>query len=94
MKAEHITFTTSILFPRTSILVRPLPTVGENIRAFFGSQSRLSNFHPSKFHVDGIEYDWNKQFYQKKKADFVGDDEAGARIIKAITPFDCLKVGY
>ncbi len=39
------------------------PTVGENIRAFFGTQSPLSNFHPSKFQVDGIAYDWNEQFY-------------------------------
>ncbi len=32
------------------------PAIGDNMMAFFGSQSSLSNFHLSKFSVEGIEY--------------------------------------
>ncbi len=70
------------------------PAIGDNMMAFFGRQCPLSNFHLSKFSVEGIEYKWNEQFYQKKKAEYVNHDDAGARIMKATTSLDCYKIGW
>ncbi len=69
------------------------PQIGDNIKAFFGGQSPLSNFHPGKFKVGMEWYDNSEQFYQKKKSDFVEDDEAGIRIMHASTPLECYRIG-
>ncbi len=68
--------------------------IGDNMMAFFGGQSPLSNFHLLKFNIEGIKYKWNEQFNQKKEAEYVNDDDTGARIMKATTPLDCYKIGW
>ena len=69
------------------------PTIGDTIVAFYGNQSPLSNFHPAKFNVQGVDYDDSEQFYQKKKSDFAVDAEAGARIMRATSALECYKIG-
>ena len=32
-------------------------------------------------------------YYQKQKAEFAGDDNAGTRIMRAKTPLECYKIG-
>ncbi len=69
------------------------PTIGDTMIAFYGKQSPLSNFHPAKFNVQGMEFDDNEMFYQKKKSEFGDDREAGTRIMKATSALDCYKIG-
>ncbi len=42
------------------------PQIGDNIKAFFGGQLPLSNFHPGKLKVGMEWYENSEQFYQKK----------------------------
>ncbi len=35
------------------------PTIGDTIIAFYGKQSPLSNFHPAKFNIQGMDFDDN-----------------------------------
>ncbi len=69
------------------------PTIGDTMIASYGKQSPLSNFHPTKLNVQGMEFDDNEMFYQKKKSEFGDDKEAGTRIMKATKALDCYKIG-
>jgi ribA/ribD-fused uncharacterized protein len=63
------------------------------MRAFFGGQSLFSNFHKAKFKVGQVWYESSEQYYQKVKSEFVGDDEAGIRIMSTSNPFEAYKIG-
>ncbi len=69
------------------------PTIDDTIIAFYGKQSPLSNFHPAKYNVQGMDFDDNEMFYQKKKSEFVDGREAGTRIMKTTSALDCYKIG-
>ena len=60
---------------------------------FFGYGSPLSNFHPSKFTIDGKEYNTVEQYIQAKKAEFFKDEIALARIMKLQIPSEIKKIG-
>lgn len=69
------------------------PNIGPDMKAFYGKQSSCSNFSASKFSLDGIEWDCNERYYQKQKAQFAGDDNAGIRIMRASSAYECYKIG-
>ena len=60
--------------------------------AFFGELHPFSNFHPSKFFFDGIEYHSSEQFIQAKAAEYFGDDIAKDRILTAEDAQDCKEI--
>ncbi len=53
---------------------------------FFGGQSPVSNFHKSKFMVNGVTYDCNERFYVRSKAVFAEDMEAINEVMSEDTP--------
>ena len=60
---------------------------------FFRKESPLSNFHQCPIKVDNRNYFCTEQFYQYKKCEFFGDDEAGAKVMSATTAFKCYQAG-
>ena len=55
--------------------------------AFFGIQSPFSNFHPSSFRVDGIEYCCNEQHLFYKKATMFNDMKTANQIMATKDPY-------
>ncbi len=53
---------------------------------FFGGQSPFSNFHNSKFMVNGVIYDCNEHFYVRGKAVFAEDIDAINPVMSVDTP--------
>ncbi len=53
---------------------------------FFGGQSPFSNFHESKFMVNGVTYDCNERLYVHSKAVFAEDIDAINAVMSADTP--------
>lgn len=58
----------------------------DNYSFFFGKECPLSNFYPSVFVVDNIEYNSGEQFLQKTKASFCGDHQKVKEIMSATNP--------
>ena len=61
----------------------------DTILGFFGELHPFSNFHPSKFLFDGIEYHSSEQYIQMKAAEYFGDEVAKNRILSAEDAQDC-----
>ncbi len=53
---------------------------------FFGGQSPFSNFHKSKFMMNGVTYDCNQRFYVHSKAVFEEDINAMNAVMSVDTP--------
>lgn len=53
---------------------------------FFGAENPLSNWHPSVFTVNGIQFCNNEQFMMYCKARLFGDEATAAKILAAKTP--------
>ena len=69
------------------------PQYGENITAFFGGASPLSNFHHAPFTVENHTFMHVEQFYQFKKAKFAGKDEVADDILRTPSPLQCFIKG-
>jgi ribA/ribD-fused uncharacterized protein len=52
-----------------------------------------SNWHPSKFIVDGVEYNCGEQYMMACKAKLFGDDETLSKIMDADAPKDMKVLG-
>ncbi len=52
-----------------------------------------SNFHTAKFHVNDVAYKSSEQHLHHKKAVFFSDNMSAAKILPAITPAECKKLG-
>ena len=65
----------------------------EDTHVYFGINSPFSNFHPSPFMVDGVQYVCNEQYIQSKKAELFGDDYAHAQIMESTSPYAMKKRG-
>ena len=61
------------------------PSANE-ITAFFGQQSPLSNHHLAKQTVDNINFNCNEQFYMYNKAKTFNDHITAAKILKECKP--------
>ena len=62
--------------------------------AFFGELNPFSNFHPSPFTVNNIEYKTSEHFIQSEKAKHYGDDHLAKKIISAESALDAKRLGY
>ena len=79
----------------------PAPLNPENIATrkddkhvrFFGSASKLSNFHSSPFQIEGLQYSCVEQYYQKAKADEFGDTRSADRIMATANPKQMYDIG-
>ena len=59
---------------------------------FFGKLNPLSNFHPSTFIYNGVEYSSSEQLIQHQKAKLFDDTETAAKIMKAKSALECKKL--
>ena len=59
---------------------------------FFGELNPLSNFHPTKFVIEGITYHSSEQFIQHQKCKLFNDKESEQRILQAETAFECKSI--
>ena len=60
---------------------------------FHGRFCPLSNFFPSKFHLDGNYYDCVEQYFQHQKAKFCGAWSIAYQIMHVADPVDMKKLG-
>ncbi len=54
--------------------------------AFYSRYTPLSNFHPSKFTCDGVDYLHSEQYFHAKKAESNRDFERATEIMKIEDP--------
>ncbi len=60
---------------------------------FFSANTPLSNFHPSKFEIDGIVYSHGKMFIQATKASMFEDDPTLKIIMSSKSPGEMKALG-
>ena len=60
---------------------------------FYGRDSIFSNFHDASFTVDGITYNCSEQYYQHKKAVYVGENEIAMKILNSNDATEQHKLG-
>lgn len=60
---------------------------------FYRTAHPFSNFHPSKFVVDGRLFHWAEQYIMYRKATEFGDQDTAQLILEAYTPAECKKLG-
>lgn len=58
----------------------------EKFTFFYRSHSPFSQWYPSDFVVDGMEFNCAEQYMMLKKAQLFGDEEAALKIMQAPTP--------
>ncbi|MEC0184139.1 NADAR family protein [Paenibacillus peoriae] len=58
----------------------------EKFTFFYRSHSPFSQWYPSDFVVDGLEFNCAEQYMMFKKAQLFGDEEAARKIMLASTP--------
>lgn len=63
------------------------------VHCFYGIKSPLSNFHPARFVIDGLEYSCVEQYMQAEKARMFGDTERDEQMMKATTPLAMKRLG-
>ena len=64
-------------------------TSNDTIVGFFGELHPFSNFHPSTFICENMEFHSSEQFIQMKAAEYFKDEVAKERIMKADDAEDC-----
>lgn len=65
----------------------------ENILFFYRTAHPFSNFHPSKFVVDGKVFQWAEQYIMCRKALEFDDLDSVQRILEARSPDECKRLG-
>ena len=60
---------------------------------FYGRDSIFSNFYDVSFTVDGITYNCSEQYYQHKKAVYVGENEIAMKILNSNDATEQHKLG-
>ncbi len=65
----------------------------DNHTFFFSGATLLSNFHQSKFTIDGIDYDNSEMYIQAMKARMFGDNHTLNRILSAKSPGEMKALG-
>lgn len=58
----------------------------DDVLIFWRKESRLSNFHPCQFSIDGTVYNCNEQFYCAKMADTFNDPTSKDKIMNECNP--------
>ncbi len=65
----------------------------EKFTFFYRTESPFSQWHPSRFIVNGVEFNCAEQYMMYQKAMLFGDQETAAKILKATTPSEQKKLG-
>lgn len=60
---------------------------------FYGKDAILSNYFPSKFIFEGIEFNCAEQYYHYRKADFFNDENKKQLILKETNPITQRRIG-
>ena len=60
---------------------------------FWGMHSPFSNWHPSKFTIDGTEYTCSEQYYMRQKALCFGDKKSASAIMATSSPGVMKRIG-
>jgi ribA/ribD-fused uncharacterized protein len=68
------------------------PQIGDDIVAFFGSQSPLSNFYITEFSMNGIIYDCQERHYVRGKAEYANRPDLLSAVMEASSPSDCKRI--
>ena len=63
-----------------------------NILAFFGELNPFSNFHPSPFTYDGVQYHSAEQMIQYMKACFFEDEATAQHILQCDNALECKQI--
>ena len=66
---------------------------GPKYTAFFSKHSPLSNHHPSKFKLDGIEFSSQEQYFMYQKALHCNDRANALKILNTTDPGECKAIG-
>ena len=66
----------------------------DEVLVFHGEYSPFSNFHPSVFQVDGIEYPSAEHYIQYQKSLLFGDSVTVNKILKSTTPLEVERWSY
>ena len=66
----------------------------DDVVAFLGIHSPLSNFHPCTIKLDNVTYSSAEQAIQAKAAELFDDDETHYRIMNAHNPLEIKKLSY
>ena len=61
----------------------------DTVLGFFSELNPLSNFYPSMFTHEGIQYHSSEQFIQYSKAVYFKDTATASKILKCDTPIEC-----
>ena len=67
-------------------------TTDESSFGYFGYMNPFSNFHPTKFHLNGLDYHCSEQFIQHAKAKFFNNEDVANRILNCNTAVGCKKL--
>ena len=78
--------------PRSLDIMKVTTKSNENCLGFFGEICPLSNFYPSPFTFNGINYCISEQLIQHIKSKFCGDKHHERSILAAKTPLECKKL--
>ena len=68
-------------------------SINQNLTAFSGAASPMSNFHPSYFELNGLHFLHNEQFYQYHKAKANQDTDTARKILVEKSPAKCKQLG-
>lgn len=62
------------------------PDASVSMTFFFGAENPLSNWHPSRFTVNGVDFKNNEQFMMYCKAKLFGDEVCAEKILRTDSP--------
>ena len=65
----------------------------DNAVFFYGKYSSFSNFHPSKFTLEGKQFNSVEQFFQYKRASSTGNQSLSDKIMDAADPDEQFQLG-
>jgi hypothetical protein len=93
INGDHFTVDNLDKLP-TDLDPRYLATRSEgDVTIFFSINSPLSNHHPAKMNVEGVDYTCNEQFYFAQRAQAMGDDEVHNKVMQCTCPREMLRHG-
>jgi ribA/ribD-fused uncharacterized protein len=64
-----------------------------NVTLFYTRYSKLSNHNAASFEVDDITYRSSEQYYFAERCRIMGDDYQRSKVLAAVDPKDCQRLG-
>ena len=94
LKGRSFSVSTLNQLPEKLNLFKVTTKENEHMVGFFGEINPLSNFYPSPFLYNGIQYVSSEQFIQSSKAKFFGDLESYNQILGCSTSLECKNLSH